>query len=197
MKTYKYYLFAACMLFSLKCAAQATQGTLEIIKSMNYYYVNDKKVCMLNYTLINESDSTYLFWIESDREILQKSESEIVEKYFYAMHGDWNLSQLALDFNVENYTIDVFLNFLKYLKPSESFTIQVISTEDVSESKKSEIFNYIDAHMVLIKESTLNHYVKVINSFNPIIFYPNSFIVLPIEMCSANNAEKSKKQFNE
>ena len=183
MKTYQYYLFAACVLFSLKCVAQDTQGTLEIIKNMNYYYVNDQKIYMLNYTLINKSDSTYLFWIEGDREILQKSESEIIEKYFYAMHGDWNLSQLALDFNVENYTIDIFSFFLKYIKPNENFTIQVISTEDVSESKKSEIFNYIDTHKVLIKESTLSHYVKEINSFNPIIFYPKNFIVLPIEMC--------------
>jgi hypothetical protein len=160
--------------------AQNLDNDLQINHYLNYYYIDNKAIYSFTYELINNGDINYWFWFEK-KDLTNKSEKEIIREHFFKVKGDWSLYQIAFDGNVESYYIELFSGFVKYVAAKERFLICVFSKEEISESTKNKVLNYLNKHIIVFPETILSQYVNGLSSFHSIVFYKGNYILLPIE----------------
>jgi len=188
MKTKTTTLIFILLVFSTICRAQAESNLIIRKDSLRIGVENSGSVFSLLYEITNRSNSTYYLWIE--REVHSTNREKIMD-YFAKSRGGWHLAGMAIDRNAIWLGRSIYGTFVKKIKPQETFTIQILSEEEFSDCKKEQIFDYLDAHVVIVSEDTLRQYVRTLDSFNPVFFYRHSFITIPINMLdfSATNMQ--------
>jgi hypothetical protein len=133
----------------------------------------------LFYEIENRSSNVLYLWIEKD---IHSSEREKIRDYIIRNRGDMSVYQMAMESEITFSCRAIFGNFLKKIKSFEKFTIQIVSTEELSEFKKNQIFKYLDEHIVTISENTLEQYIVGLDNFNPLLFYKYNFVTIPVYM---------------
>jgi hypothetical protein len=170
-------LFIFLFLFSTICNSQTNDSILIKKDLLHYRAGNAGVVYNLIYTIINNQHSPLYLWIEQDT---HSSDFEKVKDYFFIPKGDMNFYSMAVEANVAYYSCSVFSSFLKKINPNESFSIYVISEKNFLDCEKKHVFNFLDEHCVIMEETILEKYLQSLSVFNPLIFYKNDFIILPI-----------------
>jgi hypothetical protein len=133
------------------------------------------------YTVHNTSDSSIWLWFEKDSEL---SENQKMKEYFFKNKGDLNLFHLLVDTNM-NFINDffpvLFYTFLKYIRPDDSFIIQICFSEKLSDTKRNAIDKYLRGHLIISSNTELYRYIKLPNfeQLNQEVFYKENSIVLP------------------
>jgi hypothetical protein len=94
---------------------------LQVKRCVNHYFA-DTLYYQIEFTYKNNSEKTFVVWIEKDSIGLNTNNSKI-RKHFYTQHNDWSLIQLIWDGNVESFIPDVFDMFFKVIRPNEQFVI--------------------------------------------------------------------------
>ena len=176
MKVKEIILFALLLIYPIICNSQI-KGSLIIKKDSICIGVDSSKVLYsLLYEIENKSSNTYYLWIEKD---IHSSPIEKIRDYFMKNKGDMSLYQMAMEINIEYGGSTIYLTFIKEIKPLETFSIQIISTEELSECRERKIFKYLDDHLVIMRKDTLKQYIAGLDNFNPLIFYKYNFITIP------------------
>jgi len=137
----------------------------------------------LFYEIENNSNNVSYLWIEKD---IHSSERERIRDYIMKSKGDMSVYQMAMETEITFGCRTIFGNFLKKINPKETFTIQILSAEELSEYKKEQIFKYLDEHIVIVNEHILKQYIKGLSNFNPLLFYKYNFITIPINYLILN-----------
>lgn len=171
------FVLIFCFLYS---AAQDIQR-VTIDRTSKNYSIHNKQIYILSYELTNSGNCNYWFWFDSDC-IIGRSTQELVKSHFFKINGDFSLYQLAMDNNIEQFTTDMYTSFVRYIKPQEKFEVQIISAKKVNDCYKNKIFQYFEQHIVIIDENHLTKQITGLNNFNPIIFYKNNWISIPIDI---------------
>jgi hypothetical protein len=181
MKTKKTILFVFLLILSIDGRAQTSINDSLIVKKnvTHYSFGNEKRVYNILYEIDNQSCDTFYLWIEDN---IHSSDADKIKDYFRKNKGDMSLYQMAMEVNITIEGIAVFYTFLKPIQSYKSFTIQIISTEEISECKKNKIFNYLDEHVVIVKKNILAQYINGLEHFNPIVFYKEEFLTLPLSL---------------
>lgn len=157
------------------CSAQNIDSIFEVRKNESCYYINDVKTTYLTYEIINNKEDIIWFWFnKSDKK--EVSDYNIIRQYFFQRKGDFNLYQLATDNNIESIQIEIFSSFVKYILPGECFTIQVVIENN--NVNAADVFKYLDDHIIVFKEKTLNQYISDTKSLSTIVFKDNSIVLL-------------------
>jgi hypothetical protein len=178
MKIKKILLFFM-LIIPIICKSQITDS-LNIRKDSICIGVDTSKMLYcLFYEIENRSGSVLYLWIEKD---IHSSEREKIRDYFMKNKGDMSVYQMAMETEITFGCRAIFGTFLKKIKSLEKFTIQIVSTEELSELKKSQIFKYLDEHIVTISETKLEQYIAGLDNFNPLLFYRYNFVTLPVNM---------------
>ncbi|MDR2840331.1 MAG: hypothetical protein LBV75_03555 [Paludibacter sp.] len=145
----------------------------------NQYFVDGQRFFSLSYSITNQDSVNYYLWTSSS---LGTSDEEQIKNHFIKRNGDDSLAGIAMDWNIATFTSEFFSNsFTKRLKAHESFVIYLYSTDKISEFQESELVKWLNNHIVAYSEIILSKYVKHIAAFNPIVFYTDNAIVIPIE----------------
>lgn len=174
-------LFVFLLFFSFSFSAAKDIQRVTIDRTSKKYSIHNKQIYILNYELTNSGNSNYWFWFDSDC-IIGRSTQELVKNHFFRINGDFSLYQLAMDNNIEQFTTDMYTSFVRYIKPQEKFVVQIISATKIKDCYKNKIFQYFDQHIVILEENLLVKQISGLNNFNPIIFYKNNFISIPIDI---------------
>lgn len=179
MKIIKIILSVFLLIFSISCYSQTLNNVVIEKDSFNYCIENIQEINGMQYKINNNSCETLYLWFEKDVDL---PEDKKIKKYFRENRGDISLYQIAMETNISYGCPSLFNTFLKKIEPQDKFSIQIISTETLSEQEKEQIFRYIEEHTVIIKENILEKYIKGLSNFNSLIFYKNDFITLPISL---------------
>lgn len=104
------------------------------------YVINDSDVVVTEYQIRNQSPYEYYTWY-LDKTSEASSDEDEIKRYFFTSHQNLSLSTLLFD-NVysSDFKLVVGMNFLKQIKPGESFSyIFVNEDEDYSRNIKCVI----------------------------------------------------------
>jgi len=179
MKTTKIILFTLLFVCPIKCNSQ-TADSLIIIQDSTCIGVDSSKILYsLLYEIENKSSTAFYLWIEKD---IHSTEREKIRDYIIRNKGDMSVYQMAMETEITFGCRAIFCNFLKKINPQEKFNIQIISSEELSDCKKKQIFKYLDDHVVILSEDKIKQYILGLDSFNPLLFYKYNFITIPVSM---------------
>ena len=183
MKTKIIIIFSLLLVSSIICNSQTTDS-LSIEKDSICIGVDFSKMfyCLF-YEIENKCNDVFYLWIEKE---IHSSDQEKIRDYIMRdktkIEGSMSVYQMAMETEITFGCRAIFGNFLKKIKPMETFTIQILSAKELSEHKKNEIFKYLDEHVVTVNENILRQYVVGLESFNSLLFYKYNFITIPVNI---------------
>ncbi|MCL1938192.1 MAG: hypothetical protein FWF52_07340 [Candidatus Azobacteroides sp.] len=175
----KIILFMLLLIFPLFCFSQIRDSLIIREYSLCNCVENSSEIFSVLYEINNNTCDVFYLWIEKE---IHSPELERINDYFKKNKGDASLYQMAMEVNISYECPSLFTTFLKKIKPQETFIIQIISTGIMSECEKKQIYTYLDTHVVIMNENILTKYIEGLSNFNPLLFYKNDFITLPVEM---------------
>ena len=148
----------------------------------------------LVYTINNSSDSIIWLWFEEKKEL---SEERKLKDYFFRNKEDVSLFHLLTDANVtfpKEFSPTLFYSFLKYIRPNDTFTIQICFSQKLSDANKEAIYKYLEEHLVIISDTKLHRYIKLSNfeQLNQEVFYKEYSIVLPVDFVKIDCLESNE-----
>ena len=122
---------SALILFGLLlCSSLQSQlSNLDVDITANEYYVDTSEYHQIDFTYRNNTDSTYILWIEKDAADSLLFQ-DVIRNYFFRVKGDASLMQIIWDGNVASFTPGLFQTFLKIIRPEQQFTVTVLETEN-------------------------------------------------------------------
>jgi len=161
------------------CDSQNQDSLIIRNDSISYNIDYNKKVYVLEYVIFNNSYDIYYIWIEKT---IHSSIIEKIKDYFMKNKGDMSVYQMATETNVIYGNSCLYSTFLKKVNQKETFRIQVITSKEISDFDKNQIYKYLKDHTVIINESTLSQYIRGLSSFNPLLFYNKDYLIIPFDM---------------
>lgn len=154
--------------------------------SVQYYIQtpdnNFNKYYILSYKIHNTSDSIIWLWFEKKSNL---DKDRKLKEYFFRIKGNISLFHILTDANVsiQDSVPVLFYTFLKCINVNDSFTIQILCSEEVLKEIKT-VFNYLSEHIVIESNEIVSGFLGIYNltKWNRIKFYEEDFIILPIEV---------------
>jgi len=125
----------------------AQESTLVVEKKINQYYVDTLLYSRIDFSFTNKSNNNYVLWIEKD-DVSSLSESEIIKNYFFTIKGDFSLMGLIWDGNVGFSTPELFISFIRIIKPNEQFVVSIVVKGDVND--KSEQISWLEKQIQIV-----------------------------------------------
>lgn len=140
------------------------ESSLVVDRNVSEYSV-DTLYSQIDYCYSNNSDSTYILWIEKEN-VNSLSNMEKIRKHFFTQNGDFSLMQLIWDGNVSSFIPGLFDSFFKILKPGDQFTVSYILIGLIQ--KRSAAINFAETHIVIVNARDINglNLDKAIDKFN-------------------------------
>lgn len=176
-------LFISLCLSVIACSAQNEVNRDFLVKiDTTSYIAGTEKVVSLTYELYNRGNDNILIWLTKDN-VMGKSDSLIIKDFFFRKprNCDFSLYQIAMDWNVEVFIPVLFDTFLKRIMPRDHFTIQIINTESISERTKKTVFDYINHHIVVVKENNVLKTIPSLKEMSQVIFFKQDVVTIKLE----------------
>jgi hypothetical protein len=147
----------------LHVSSFSQKNLLTVERNIGEFVVENTLCRQFEYVYSNQSDSTYILWIEKDN-VGSLSNYKKIRKHFYSNHGgDFTLMQLLWDGNVGNFTPGFFDEFMKIIKPKEQFTVSFLNRgKDMTDSELSFFFE----NQIVIVNSTEIKGLEINSSIN-------------------------------
>jgi len=164
--------------FPIFCYPQNQDSIIIRNDSLCYFIDIDKKIQCVKLEIVNTSLDSYYVWIEKQ---VHSSIKERIRDYYMINKGDMSLVQMALEYNIDYGYPYLFSTFIKKVNPKETFRVYVITSNEIFDFNRKSL-NYLNDHMVIVNEVTLKQYIKSLSSFNPQIFYDQSYIIIPFSL---------------
>jgi len=157
-------------LISTPCLAQCLCPEGAISMEKNEYEYSDSSYGMnyhvIEYAITNTSKDYYYTWIDYSN-TMDYSKSELIKRYFFSYHGDFNLMSLLKDnCIILDFKPEVGKSFLKRINPHDTFRYIVINSKNV----------VYEDHIIIISLSDLGQWADT--PFNEGIIYDADYIVL-------------------
>ncbi|MDD4275325.1 MAG: hypothetical protein PHG14_16560 [Desulfobacter postgatei] len=142
------------------------------------YYIGNTEFNTTSIVIKNTSSKDIVFWL-SDKNVQNMASKEKIKDYFFQVKGDFSLAQLMTD-NIASLPSPVlYVSFLKYLAPDESFSINVLTKGILGEEQKMKIENYLTNRINGLDIESFNNFIEndVLKSFS----YKDDSICLALE----------------
>ena len=129
------------ILVSSCCQGQDNQ-VLDVKMECYEYYIGDTKFTNTSIIIKNNSSRDILFWL-SDNSIPNMTIEEKIKDYFFQVKGDFSLYQMMTE-NIASFPSAIlYVSFIKYLTPKESFSINIISKGILKKEQEMKIENVL------------------------------------------------------
>jgi hypothetical protein len=136
------------LLIVLALNSYSQDNLIKIEKSINKYYVDSIAYNQIDFLYTNSSDIPYILWIEKNKVDSLSTEKKI-KKYFYTTKGDFNLADLVHETLINEISIELFMTFVKIIKPKEQFQISIIKMGEINID--ADYIQDLDCHIVIVK----------------------------------------------
>jgi len=103
------------------------KNLISVERNIYKFNVDTTSYRQLDFNYSNNSDSTYILWIEKDN-VESLSNYQKIRKHFFTMKGDFSLIQMLWDGNVGSFTPELFDGFMKIVKPKEQFSVSFLKS---------------------------------------------------------------------
>lgn len=109
---------------------------LMVERDVSVYFV-DTLYSQIDFCYSNNSDSTYVLWIERDN-VDSLSTLKKIKKHFFTVKGDFSFMGLIWDGNVASFIPALFDSFMKVIKPKEQFIVSFLKKGEAGMVKSME-----------------------------------------------------------
>ena len=154
------------MLLNSCCLGQDIH-VFEVKTEDSKYYVGNTIFNTTSIIIKNTSNKDIVFWL-SDKNVIQMTTKEKIKDYFFQVKGDFSLAQLMTE-NVASLPSPIlYVSFLKYLVPNESFSINVLSKGILEKEQKMKIENFITNRIIGLNIDSFNNLIgnEALSSFS-------------------------------
>lgn len=175
------FLFSTFLtIFCFTCSAKDAIGislSCDTIK----YLVKDEGIVIYDISLTNQSSEPFYIWF-SKNAAHDESDKERILKHFLMKEDSCSISlfqeAMEADFTIIH---DLFSTLTVKLSPKKQFSIQLLQEGDRDDDTDFDVIGYLKDHLVVYNEGTISKQIKGIMAFNQEIFYPISYIIIPLQ----------------
>lgn len=156
----------------ISCCHGQDNQVYDISMEFSEYYLCDTKFTNTSIIIKNVSCGDILFWL-SDKIDPNLTIEEKIKDYFFQINGDFSLFQMMTE-NVASFPSPIlYVSFIKYLAPKESFSLNIISKGILKKEQEMKIKNIvvdrisvgkIDSFKNLIDSATLMNFSYKVNN---------------------------------
>lgn len=158
----------------LYLSSYSQQNILSVERNISEFNVDTTSYRQLDFNYSNNSDSTYILWIEKDN-VESLSNYQKIRKHFFTVKGDFALIQLLWDGNVGSFTPELFDGFIKTIKPKEQFSVSVLKRGKTMTNL--DLTNLIEKHIIIVKATEIKG-LEINSSIDMFIYKAKSVTLL-------------------
>ena len=131
--------------------SSSQNNSLLVERNVSEYFI-DTLYSQIDFYYSNNSDSTYVLWIEKDN-IDSLSNLKKINKHFFTIKGDFSFMQLIWDGNVASFIPGLFDSFMKVIKPKEQFIVSILKKGKVVTN--SDVIKSIEKQIVIVNANDI------------------------------------------
>ena len=149
-------------------------NTIQVERNISEYYIDSTVYSQVDFYYSNNTDITYVLWIEKDN-VDSLNNSQKIKKHFYTRKGDMSLIQLIWDGNVASFVPGLFDSFMKVIRPDERFNVTIINEGKVEQG--SDEIRSLERHIVIVNANEIKG-LQIDDSINLFNYAAKSVTVL-------------------
>lgn len=171
------------LIFSLLCLVSSAREITDVSLSCDTirYFVGTEEIIIYNICLNNHSNKNFYIWLNKNISSGRSEEEHILDHFIIKQDArSSSLYQIAMetDFTI---THEIYTTFTVKLSPGKHFLFLLLQEGNKSYNKGLDVVGCLKNQLEIYDEVVISKQLKGFKAFNSRIFYPRSFIILPLQ----------------